>query len=335
MEQLKELIDDAGNILVTSHISPDGDSVSSSLLLYQILKLNYPEKRILLSMEEEPYGLSFLMGYNEIKFQPLLTSLNEFSPSLLIVLDANILKRATRDPEPVRVYIQDHKPKLAIIDHHEDIGTEENNLYINNNSPAVTLDIYELFIQEMGLQKPEGYAQIALTGIYTDTGGFIHKSPNFEKVFEVIPKLIADGADIELTVNNLNKISEEGLAVLAELIANTKYNDNFTYSFISDETVSKASHDALVRATDVFRSEFLRNINDRPWGFIVYRDVKAPEHTYSVSLRSLSGAKDVSVIAAKLGGGGHKPAAGAKFSANGILEAVEGVLNAIGESSSS
>jgi phosphoesterase RecJ-like protein len=332
---LKQLILGAQTILITSHIGPDGDSVSSSLLLYQILRLNYPDKEIAIVMEEAPYGLDFLAGYNEIQFIPFAQALESSQPELVVVLDASTVKRVTRNAEPAQNYLAAHKPKLAIIDHHEKVGIDDNDVYINNDSPAVTLDVYKIFLEELNLKKPDNYAQTAITGIYTDTGGFIHKSPNFKQVFDVVPKLIADGADLELTVNNLNMISQGGLRVLEELIANVNFKDNFTYTYISDETSSKATHPDLIRATEAFRSEYLRNIEGRPWGFIVYRDLMAADSIYSVSFRSLSDGKDVSEFAARLGGGGHKPAAGAKFEAPNVQEALTKVLGAIAETEAS
>ena len=49
----------------------------------------------------------------------------------------------------------------------------------------------------------------------------------------------------------------------------------------------------------------------------------------SVSLRSVYESTDVSQIANKLGGGGHKPAAGAKIEAKNLEEAIQKVQDAI------
>ncbi|MGH7156884.1 MAG: DHH family phosphoesterase [Candidatus Saccharimonadales bacterium] len=330
--KLKKLIESSERILITSHIGSDGDSVSSSLLLYAILRLSYPNKQISVSMEEEPQGLSFLPGLDEVSFGGLADTLNDLKPTLVIILDANNINRVSRQPQIVRDALRALKTKVVIIDHHEPENIESNDLYVNNSSPAVTLDIYEIFIQELGYRKPENYAQIAATGIYTDTGGFINRNPNFQRTFDVIPKLIEDGANLEVISSNINKIDDEGFAVLRELIDNTQFESDYTYSFISDETVAPGNNlEAIHQAADVFRSQFLRNIDGRSWGFIVYKDILAPASTYSVSFRAISGTKDVAQIALKLGGGGHKPAAGAKFVAYSVQEAIDKVKQAITE----
>ena len=283
-------------------------------------------------MEEQPYDLDFLKGYEQLQFKKLGQALSELKPDLLIILDANTISRITRDVAPVKSYLDTNQTSIVIIDHHVDKETDKNDIYINHSNPAVTLDIYEIFIETLGMQKPSGYAQTAITGIYTDTGGFVHRNLNFKKVFDVVPKLISDGADLELTVNKLNKISQQGLGIVGELIKNTKYQDNFTYSFISDETAERAKHESLIKAAELFRSQFLRNVKDHPWGFIVYVDTKAQIRTYSVSLRSLTDQKDVSIVAALLGGGGHKPAAGAKILAASVHEATQQALDAVEKS---
>jgi phosphoesterase RecJ-like protein len=329
IEELKQLIEESDTILITSHISPDGDSVSSSLLLYRTLKTNFPNKKITVSMEEQPFGLSFLDGYDDIKFQPLSQAISVEQPDLLFVLDANVLGRLTRQTDTSL-----GSTKIVVIDHHE--GTPmAATLVINNSSPAVTLDIYEIFIEQLALSKPENYAQTALTGIYTDTGGFVHRNLNFNKVFDVVPKLIADGADLEKLVSDLSLISQDGLTVLAELLSNIVYTDGYIYSYISDETARPAKHEALVQASNSFRNNYIRYVEGRPWGFLVQKDVAVDSNIYSVSFRAQTDAVDVSLIAKQLGGGGHKPAAGAKFAASSIQEALDKVLSAIEQSGNS
>jgi bifunctional oligoribonuclease and PAP phosphatase NrnA len=329
-DKLEQLIEASGRILITSHISPDGDSVSSSLLLHDILEANFPGKHLLVAMEEEPFGLDFLGNYGVIVFQPLPAAIRDFQPDLMVILDSNALHRVTRTPEKIEKELAGLK--LAVIDHHEGNDIPGAQAYINNLGPAVTLDVYDIFLVKLGLKKPDGYAQTALTGIYTDTGGFIHGNLNFGQIFTVVPKLIADGADVEKLANNVNRIGEKGLQILDELLSNVGYEADFTYSRISDETAVLDNHEALVQATEAFRTHYLRNVKGRPWGFIVYKDVMAPAGVYSVSLRAVSGEKDVSIIAARLGGGGHKGAAGAKFTASSVEEALDKVKSAIAAS---
>jgi len=334
LKKLTELIDSCSKILITSHIGPDGDSVSSCLLLSSILTANFPDKTNNISMEEVPYGLSFLPGIKKININPLAETIEDFKPDLLFFLDANNVSRVTRTPAEARDKITIYSPSVIIIDHHEKLDIEQNDLYINDWSPAVTLNIYDIFLEKLSLKKPKGYAQVAMTGIYTDTGGFVNRNLNYAKTFEIVPKLIADGADVETIANELNRISEKGLTVFKEFMNNLKLEDGYTYSFISDITASDSSPEgieAIKQSADLIRSGFLKNVGQHKWGFIVYKDCLAPGSVYSASFRALTDNKDVSAIARKLGGGGHKPAAGAKFEAASLADAISKVLAAITE----
>jgi phosphoesterase RecJ-like protein len=328
--ELQRLISDARIILITSHIGPDGDSVCSSVLLSKILKTSFPDKTVVVSMEEKALGLDFIEGVKEIVCQPLAESLLSHQPDLFIILDANTVDRLTRDPDKARKALASIDAKIAIIDHHEPQSPDSPAAHINNASPAVTLDIYEIFIEKLKYEKPAGYAQTTATGIYTDTGGFVNRNSNYRKTFETMPKLIADGADLEAINSQLSRISPEGFQVLKELINHTSLQTDHTFSYISDQTTAgQEALEAVRQATDIFRSEFLRNITGRPWGYIVYRDVLAPRQTYAVSFRALGEAKDVSILARQLGGGGHKPAAGAKIEAGSVDEAINKVQQVI------
>jgi len=332
IKKLEQLVNAAGKIFITSHIGPDGDSVCSSLLLLNILRLNFQNKEVSVVIEEQPYGLNFLEGIEDIKIENLLDSLHDIQPDLIIVLDANTISRVTRQPDAVRSYISENNPTLIIIDHHEPVGIEDNQLYINNMSPAVTLDIYEIFIKKLRLKKPGGYAQAAINGIYTDTGGFVNRNLNYKKTFEVLPDLVDDGANIELVANEINRINDKGLDIFKVFINNLKLADDHVYTFLDDSVLNDgepSTVEAVKQASDLIRTAFLRNIGNRKWGYIVYRDMLADKRTYSVSFRSVSGVKDVSQIASKLKGGGHKPAAGAKIEAGSVNEALKMINEAI------
>ena len=135
--KFKKIIDSTPRILVTSHISPDPDALASVLLLGTTLKLNYPDKDVLMILEEEPEGLEFLTGYKEVKFQSLIDALNSHKPDLFILLDAVNYERCSRnDGDAVRRYLKDNKVATAIIDHHEPTGKDDTDVYIHQGSIA-------------------------------------------------------------------------------------------------------------------------------------------------------------------------------------------------------
>jgi phosphoesterase RecJ-like protein len=335
ISNLKTLIDASTRVLITSHISPDADSVSSVLLFGTTIKHNYPGKKVTMALEETAEGLDFLSGYHDIKTAALAGLIEEESPDLLILLDGNNYNRVSRaDGEKIRQFVKSNSIKTVIIDHHEPDGKDESDIYINQHSPAAAQDIYEVLFEHLKLIKPEGYAQTTMTGIYSDTGGFAYDNSRHTETLKLADELLSAGANIEVIKNNLFRISEGDLAILSELAANVAYEDGYTYSFIKDGFINKWLENGktgaeLHKGTEIFVNDYVRNIDGRKWGFIVYRNTLSGENVYSASFRSVSGAKDVAEIAAKLGGGGHKPAAGAKFEAGSVEAAIELVKQTI------
>lgn len=336
-DKFKKIIDDADRILITSHVSPDPDAIASILLLGTTLQLNFPDKKVQMASEEEPKGLNFLNGYNQVKFMPVAETVGEFKPDLFIMVDANNFERCSRKGgQKIKDYVTKNSVKTAIIDHHQPDDKDETDYYLNSSAPSSVQEVYALCFEKLKLKKPEGYAQTTMLGLYSDTGGFIYSNPGYQQTFELVSELVAAGADIEATKNRLNQYSEDQMRVIGELAVNTTHENDFTYAFISDEFAEKwQEYDkpiaALHMACKQFIDSYIRNIDGRAWGFLVYPDPLEGKDYYSVSLRSAGEAMDVSEIARKLNGGGHKPAAGAKVQANNVEEAVNKVKEAINQ----
>lgn len=340
MEQkLKALIDSSGRILITSHISPDPDAVSSLLLLAEAIRINFPDKDVSALLEEEPANLDFIYGYDKIEFEPISRALETTKPDLFILLDGNNFERCSRhDGAKVRGFITNNNVKTAIIDHHEPDGRDETDVYINRNSPACVQDVYEVCFDGLKLKRPHDSAQTTMTGLYADSGGFAYmKDGSHKRLFELAERLVDDGASVELIKNRLGRFSQDNMEALKQLLSNIKNGGDYTYSYLDDKFMSdwlgrNLTYSSLQLSTGVFLDNFIRNIDGRQWGFIVYANKMQGEGVYSVSLRAVNGVKDVSLIAASLNGGGHKGAAGAKIEAATVTEAINKVNAAIASS---
>lgn len=327
--KLKNLIDDSKSIVITTHLGADPDAVCSCLLLYKTLKHNFPHKDVTVSIEELSYGLDFVDSYSKIKHSPLDKAIEYFKPQLLVILDANNIGRCTRNAEAVSRVIA--PVKIAIIDHHKDQDRDKSDVYINQDSPAVTEDIYDICFNQLGLNKPSSYAELALTGIYSDTGGFVHLTNGHKKTFDIVNELITEGASVEKIHSKLNSYSAESLKILSRLLENTSVYEDFTYSYVSDKEIDSFNFKDIKQGIDNYTNNYLRNIENRHSGFVVYKDLNSPKGEYKASFRSLSGRRDVAAIASRLGGGGHRPAAGASFEASDVKEAIAKVKKAISE----
>ncbi|MBX4201604.1 DHH family phosphoesterase [Candidatus Saccharibacteria bacterium] len=335
-QKLSALIENSQRIIITSHTSPDPDAVASLILTGTGLQINYPNKQIEMVLEEEPSGLDFLTQFNQIKFQPLVKALDRIAPDLLIIVDANAYKRVSRmDDDAIRQYIREKSVRTAIIDHHEPEGRDETDVYINSHNIAAVQEVYEVLFDQLELKKPDNYAQVTMLGLYADSGGFAYAGPRHKETMQLAAKLVEAGVNIEEIKNKINQFTDEQMKVISELTRNVTNGGEYTYTFLSDAFVDGWQQDgqtmaALHGATKPFVDSYIRNVGGRQWGFLVYRDSLDGQNMYSVSLRSVGGIKDVSVIARRLDdGGGHKPAAGGRVRAESVREAIKKVKSAI------
>ena len=327
---LKGLIEGSNRILVAAHISPDPDAFCAALLMGTTLKLNFPDKNTQIVLEEEPgRDLSFLTGYNDVKFGNVLGAAREIKPDLFIILDAMNFQRISRsDGDELKRLVEDElKAKLAILDHHTDIGLEKSDVYINSGLPATVQEVYRVLFRELNLKKPDGFAQTALLGIVSDTSRFKYDNPAHRQTFEIVSELLDAGASIENLEYRLERYTKQQMAFFGILAKNlTNSGNGYSFSYIDQADATSNGTEAVKAACEIFTDQFIRNIEGNYWGFIVYPEEIKGHLAYSVSLRSARGAKDVAGIAGKLGGGGHKSAAGAKgIKASNALEAVKKV----------
>lgn len=340
IEAIRKLIQDSKRILITSHISPDPDAISSVLLLGRTLRANFPGKDIKMVFEEQPNrDLNFLEGYGEIDFLNLLQMAKKFMPELFIILDANRYDRISRaDGQKLHQFIESNNVQTTIIDHHEEAGRDDSDFFINNKRPATAEEIYVLLFEQLKLKKPTGFAEAALLGIISDTQRHRFDHPGYRETFRIISDLLDAGASIEKLENKLEKYNKNELDVLCHLVMNiTDGGKGYTYSFIDDQFTKKwlatnKPYADLKKGCELFSNQFIRNFEGNGWGFIVYPDVISGPGYYGVSFRSLSGVKDVSAIARQLGGGGHIPAAGARIEAKNLEAVVQKVQQAISSS---
>ncbi|MBI2592486.1 DHH family phosphoesterase [Candidatus Saccharibacteria bacterium] len=340
IEQFRLFIKGAKRILITSHISPDPDAVASVLLLGTTLKANFPDKKVEMVLEEKPLkDISFLDNYSALEFKPLLQIIQELQPDLLIMVDAMNFERCSRlGGTKVREAVIGLKTKIVVIDHHEELDVEPGALYFNKKNPATSQELYEILFYELGLKKPEGYAQTTLLGIISDTARHKYDNPRHRETFKIVSELIDAGASIEHLENKIERYSTNQVQAIAALIANIQDSGRgYTYSFIDqDFTNQPMSQDNKIvvfkAATEIFSSHFARNFENNDWGFVVYPELAAGQSVYAVSFRSVTGGVNVANLAHKLGGGGHKQAAGAKIHASNVHEAIQKVQAVIHES---
>lgn len=318
------------------HKDVDADAVSSGILFLNVLRRRYKDKDIqfIVNQKIPKYlasipDLSVITRYKDLQNKDFDT---------VVVLDC--------DETRVDCYDIFKNANVKInIDHHE--NRENNSLFSNNlritnpKAASTTQLIYDNFFLPFGIWPNRTMLECIMTGIITDTGNF-KNIPDKEK-FSKSMKSLSQYTNVPLSVlskkinnkfDNSKQRSEELKRFFddtAELGKNlnthtTPKNNKINYVLVTQELLNKYN----VKDDEADIKEVLNNI------VTFYRsksDISAilwERKNGDVRLSMRSNNYDVLSLAEKLGGGGHKFAAGSLVSGT-FEEALEKVLSVIDE----
>ncbi len=310
-------VNKADKILVNCHRGPDSDSVGSALGLAKVLKALGKEATVICP-SEIPEDLRFLAGADEIK-RVDFTNFDFSKYDLFLVIDSSNYSMVTGSKD----LVQPKDTPFIVMDHHfSNDGFGKINL-IDSNATSTGELLFKVFDDWQVDLSPDA-AECLLTGIIGDTGSFQYQNVGAETL-EIAAKLIKLGADKDKIIYEIYRnISFSEVKVWGKIIENMQIDKehHFVWSVIP-VTIYK---DFI--GTDSVKEDaanlFFPIVEDTDFGMIME---ERENDVLSVSFRSRSGF-DVSKIAKELGGGGHKPAAGARIEGIPYDEAVEKVLTA-------
>jgi bifunctional oligoribonuclease and PAP phosphatase NrnA len=298
---IKARLKDARNVLLTSHVRPDGDAVGALLGLG--LALQDAGKRVQLVLAEgAPSSFMHLTGADQIK--------KKIDPDFdtFITLDCADFRRAGKPFEAIG------QPDINI-DHHI---TNEKFAKLNmiESQEVATAAILTKHLPEWGYPITKPIAAALLTGILTDTLGFRTSNVTPEAMRQVAT-LMETGADMpELYMRGLVGRSYPAVRYWGFGLSKLERRAGIVWATLTleDRKASgySGSDDAdlinIISAIDGFKVGMI---------FVEQKDLHV-----KISWRALQTGVDVSMVAKHFGGGGHAAAAGAD---------VEGQLDEIRE----
>ena len=317
INELKKLIFASNNIVITCHVSPDGDAIGSSLALWHIL-LSLGKTVKVITPDQPPKSLFFLPGISDIdiyscnpdKVEKLIKK-----SDLIICLDFNTISRIDKLGD----IVLESRAKKVMIDHHL-YPDAFSDVLISYPEVSSTCALLYYVISQIGLYESMDVnaAQCLYTGMMTDTGNFSYNSCDPD-LYIIISKLLKKGInkdEIYTYVYNTNTESslringyalskkmelnfQKGVAILS---LNKQELDEYNYK--------KGDTEGLVNVPlsipGISCSVFFREDND----FI------------KVSMRSKGEFYVNTICEQYFNGGGHKNAAGGEFYGS-LNEAVE------------
>ena len=299
-DSLKEFIQIHNNFIIIGHKEPDGDCIAACLGLASIL--DYYKKPYQL-ISAGPFKRQEIKKY-ESKFTDKIEFMDseERNHTGLLITDCSEISRLGD------IDFDFKGLDTFIIDHHKTSGLSENAKgYINGEAPAAAF-LVQLFYEALIGPLPKELAEIIFFGICTDTGffRFLTSSNEAAEVFNASARLNSYGADPRTTYNDINNgkpwntrkllgllLSRAERHLNGKLIITYETLDD-THKLGTEGRDSDALYQLLLSTKDVEAAVFLRQ--DTPT-------------TCTGGFRSLDKV-DVSIIASKFGGGGHKNASG-------------------------
>ncbi len=305
-DELKSFIEGHKFFFIIGHKEPDGDCITSCLGIAAILE-HFGKPYQLLSAG--PFKRNEVIRWQD-KFSDTMEfqDQNERKTSGLFIADCS---------ELVRLGDIDGDLKgldTFVIDHHKtsEIGGEIKG-YINPDAPACAF-LIQLFYEELIGPVPSELAKTLFFGICTDTGFFRFLTDNSSEVFAAVSRLVSYGADPRTTYREINSGKPYSTRKLLGILLGKaeRYLDGrlvITYEALEDTKKwglegrdSDSLYQLMLSAKGVEAVVFLRQ--DTPT-------------TCTGGFRSQDKI-DVSLVASKFGGGGHKNASG--MSCNGRVE---------------
>jgi len=296
----------AKKVLVISHQRPDGDAIGSLLAMGLPLLADGKDVQMVLK-DGIPDNFRFLKGSELVKTKP------DGKVDTIIVVDSSEVERTDTDFNGYDV------PDLNI-DHHK-TNTYFAKVNLVESDAVATTEILTRYLPDFGLRITKPVANALLSGIVTDTIGF--RTTNVQpQVFRMVADLMELGGD--LTDIYYKTIVEQSLASARYWgagLSKIQMEDGLVWTTLSLNERSEAGYpdrdDAdlvkILSAIEGARVAVILTEQDAGYVKISWR-----------LCGSLATDLDVSEIALKYGGGGHKAAAGAdvKGKLNEVLEKV-------------
>ena len=302
--------------LVACHENPEGDAIGSELALALALR-KMGKTATVLNADPVPGNLLFLPGADTVVFEG-----DGSRYDVAVVLDCGSPERTGRVAPELRKC-----PLLVNIDHHRTNGDRGELSLVDPDAAATGLLIHRV-LSAMGYDICLDVATNIYVAVLTDTGSF-HYSSSSPEAFEVAGEMVRRGVDPWAVAERVYETqSAHRLRLLGRVLDSLEVSAGGKVASITTmrETLREfaAGKDALEGFINYPRSIVGVEVA------VSFREEEGD--VFRVSFRS-KGRVDVSAVAARFGGGGHRNAAGCTVPGafpdvkRTVLEALAAVLS--------
>lgn len=316
-QSIANQIKDSYNIIITSHVGPDGDAIGSMLALNHFIKKEFRKKSKMFITGGINHNLLFMDGSDEIMRYDDRVMEEIISADLIFVLDLNDLSRLKEAGDAVAM----SNAFKIMIDHHMEPKGFADLEFLDTNATSTGELVWKI-IDSLNGKINTKIANALYTAIMTDTGSF-RFDRTVSDTHRIIANLIDNGADPSMCYDEIyNQKTVQGLKLLGTALTKMDLYSEGRVSIMSLENSDFDKADALEDNTEGFVHNTLSIKGVEVGAMLTERE----KNEIRISLRS-KGKYSVREVAAKFGGGGHQFAAGARV----LNEDFEVVKNKIAE----
>jgi phosphoesterase RecJ-like protein len=298
-EKLREIVLGYNKFLLIGHEKPDGDAVGALVALGMYLGNEGKEYRLV-----SKDNIADLFGYltDGIKIE---SDFLAGDYEVIILLDNGDLKR-TGFKE--RILASKKKGVVIInIDHHpqNDIWKIADLNFADPSTPSTCFFLYQ-YLKKTAAEINRAQATALLSGIYYDTGGFLHQNTS-DEVLSATSELLRLGANLKVISKSVTLTRSANMLKLwgvALSKAEIKQNWGVIVSVLTQEEIRSSGADEEEISGLV---NLLCSASEARAAILMY---ETEDDKIKGSIRTEDDSFDASRLAEALGGGGHKKAAG-------------------------
>jgi len=295
--------------IVTTHENPDGDALVSLLAMTFALRE--------LGKDADMYLFGEVPIPNEYEFMDFAGIMRGPNPDssgqVVVALDCANERRL--GPETALL----EKAQLVVdIDHHHDNSRfGKVNLIVGHASS--TGEILADVFQELGVSLTPAIAEALYIAVVTDTGRFQYANTT-AKALRLAAELVEAGADVHRVFQGVyENVAFAKLKLVARALENAEVFEGgrVVVSHLEREDFEAAGAEEPYSEGII---DYLRAVEGTELAALIREPPTANGPTHRISLRTTEADLDVSAIARKSGGGGHRQAAG--FSSEASIEEI-------------
>ena len=306
-KQILKKIKEYDEIVIARHVGPDPDAIASEIALRDIIKLNFPNKKV------------YAVG-NEVSRFRYFGNLDKISSSelsnetLMIIVDVPRFDRVD--------YMKKEGFAYTIkIDHHP-CDEQVCDLELVDESAASATQLITEFVYETKLKLNKNIAEILFSGIVSDSDRFL-LSYTTPKTLRLVSQLLEDYKfELMPVYNNLYERPLDERKFESYIINNIEITENGFGSIVLDNKIFKLFNvDSATASNMVNDFNFIKEL--KVWAFASWDE---RNNIFKINIRSRGTC--INEVAEKFNGGGHKFASGARLE---TLDEVKELFKALDE----